>query len=57
MKHTDRKTVTQNSDGFHKILNVNLFQKKSTGDNKSFPRAVWLDGSGRQLIQWPVEEI
>ncbi|KAJ0715954.1 putative glycosidase [Helianthus annuus] len=24
---------------------------------QSFPRAVWLDGSGRQLIQWPVEEI
>ncbi|XP_024963394.1 beta-fructofuranosidase, insoluble isoenzyme CWINV6-like [Cynara cardunculus var. scolymus] len=24
---------------------------------QSFPRAVWIDRSGKQLIQWPVEEI
>ncbi|XP_052153173.1 beta-fructofuranosidase, insoluble isoenzyme 6 [Oryza glaberrima] len=24
---------------------------------QSFPRAVWLDEGGRQLVQWPVEEI
>jgi len=24
---------------------------------QSFPRALWLDGGGKQLVQWPVEEI
>ncbi|KAL6651858.1 hypothetical protein ACP70R_010783 [Stipagrostis hirtigluma subsp. patula] len=24
---------------------------------QAFPRAVWLDGDGKQLVQWPVEEI
>ncbi|CAN6269643.1 unnamed protein product [Urochloa humidicola] len=24
---------------------------------QSFPRALWLDAGGRQLVQWPVEEI
>ncbi|KAL6844135.1 hypothetical protein ACP4OV_025808 [Aristida adscensionis] len=24
---------------------------------QTFPRALWLDGDGRQLVQWPVEEI
>lgn len=24
---------------------------------QSFPRALWIDRSGKQLIQWPVEEI
>nr|XP_043627331.1 beta-fructofuranosidase, insoluble isoenzyme CWINV1-like [Erigeron canadensis] len=24
---------------------------------QSFPRAIWIDRNGRQLIQWPVEEI
>ncbi|XP_076924099.1 beta-fructofuranosidase, insoluble isoenzyme CWINV6-like [Bidens hawaiensis] len=31
--------------------------KKGWAGLQSFPRAVWLDGSGRQLIQWPVEKI
>ncbi|MQM00120.1 hypothetical protein Taro_032850 [Colocasia esculenta] len=25
--------------------------------NITIPRAVWLDGSGKQLVQWPVEEV
>lgn len=25
--------------------------------SQTFPRAIWIDRSGKQLIQWPVEEI
>jgi len=28
-----------------------------TGCVQSFPRALWLDTDGKQLVQWPVEEI
>ena len=24
---------------------------------KGIPRTIWLDASGKQLIQWPIEEI
>jgi len=24
---------------------------------QTFPRALWLDADGKQLVQWPVEEI
>ncbi|GKD43170.1 AChain A, fructan 1-exohydrolase Iia, partial [Tanacetum coccineum] len=30
---------------------------RASSSAESFPRALWIDRSGKQLIQWPVEEI
>ncbi|GJT40659.1 fructan 1-exohydrolase IIb [Tanacetum coccineum] len=41
-----------------RVLKKNsLARTRASSSAESFPRALWIDRSGKQLIQWPVEEI
>ncbi|CAL9762967.1 unnamed protein product, partial [Musa acuminata subsp. burmannicoides] len=36
---------------------ANADKDKGWAGVQAIPRAVWLDSNGRQLVQWPIEEL